>query len=333
MTPLSSRGTLNLTTMKRPSTVIAALGFGALGVALVFLAIQFDRGLSAQTIGPITPPAGDWTSIRQGGQSKPPISWTPESVTVTLAPGETKTVHVTAAIESPIPATVTSVVPSLAPYLMVQPTSAPPTVTGGQLGFDLNFSIPVGTPFQTIDGTIHLRSATEVTRLQLRNARPQRLDGRDRDATSTARSESTSFTVARPLSIALSISPRVDIDGVTFQYPADWRVQRSPGSASEIPVAAVTSPAGSRIVVLPRGGFAYGIDPESMTSESHILVDDKPAFRTDYADSGGTVFLVRISFDPPLGDFPEFHLEMRPVAADQEAEVGLARVLETLRVQ
>jgi uncharacterized repeat protein (TIGR01451 family) len=122
------------------------------------------------------------------------VSWSPDRLVVTMAPGDTKTIQVTVTASGTVPATQVSVVSALASYLTVQPSSLPSLGTSSDRSIGLVLGIPTSTPFQTIDGTVHLRAGT--------------------------------VTVAKPLPLILNIWPRVHNSelGVAFNAPPDWQV-------------------------------------------------------------------------------------------------------------
>lgn len=136
------------------------------------------------------------------GTTQPPIAWTPDHLVVALAPGETKGVQATATVRSTVPATVAEVVPALAPYVSVSPGAMGAVNAGSQVQFTVTFSVASGTPFQTVEGTLHLRADDN--------------------------------TVARPLPITINIWQRYTDPGglFTLPYPPDLVASGPPGGLS-----------------------------------------------------------------------------------------------------
>jgi hypothetical protein len=104
-----------------------------------------------------------------------------------MAPGDTKSVQVPVTARSSVPATVARVVPALASFLSVTPSSVGALPQGATQLVTLSFAIPADTPFQTVDGTLHLDSGTA--------------------------------TIARPLPITLNVWPSLPVGSVRFNYP------------------------------------------------------------------------------------------------------------------
>ena len=135
--------------------------------------------------GPAAHPAVE----RQRRMIVPPVSWDPDHLVVTLAPGDTKVVQATAAVSSSIPATIAVVVPALATYVIVQPLDTPAMGAGTWQLLQLSFAVPPDTPFQTIEGVLHLLAGSR--------------------------------TVAKPLPITLTIWPAATNEHISLNYPPE----------------------------------------------------------------------------------------------------------------
>lgn len=121
------------------------------------------------------------------GVTTPPLRWSPAHLVVTLTPGDAERVEAVATVRSDIPATSVRVVPSLAPYVSVEPSNLGAVSAGSERRFEFFFDVPLDTPLGTIDGTLHLVSDNATTSL--------------------------------PLPITLNIWPILETDEVTFSYP------------------------------------------------------------------------------------------------------------------
>jgi len=258
--------------------------------------------LSQETLPPppvaVTPPP---PPPPEPGVTTSLVSWSPAHLIVTLTPGDTKLTQATATIRSDILAISTEVVPSLASYVSVEPSSFPPLSAGSELTFELFFDVPLDTPLGTIDGTLHLVSGKATT--------------------------------SQPLPITLNIWPSLQGDGGVFQYPPSWAARSFPREPDKFPLLAVTSPAGSDVVILREGGSAYDIGQNVLSSTTQMLIDGHPATRMDYVGTDGVVYLIRIVFMPPLPQAPNFQIEFRLATGDLEAEAAFEQILQTLQLK
>lgn len=162
--------------MKRLLAVAGTIAAIAL-LAVVMLAL-FSTSAHPAPVGPQPSPP-----VMQKGGGK--VSWSPDHLVVTMAPGDTKTVQVT--VSATVPATQAWVAPALAPYLTAQPPALPSMRSDSEGSLSLVFSVPTSTPYQAIDGTVHLRAG--------------------------------SSTVPRPLPVTLAIWPKASASGVTVNFP------------------------------------------------------------------------------------------------------------------
>jgi len=128
--------------MKRvfPLVLVAAVAFGLVGV--FFLTPDLEPGPVAKT---------------------PPVAWEPHQLEINLTPQMLTTVaSATAHVQTDISATAIEMVPSLAPYVTASPSMLSPLAGGSQVSIELIASVPVGTPFGFIEGTLHLRSGSST---------------------------------------------------------------------------------------------------------------------------------------------------------------------------
>jgi len=95
--------------------------------------------------------------LTYGTPAKPPINWNPSSVSQTVLIGTTSSVEVTFTAAQPLSNVSVRVVPELAAFIAVSPSEysaipadVPQTIT-------LLFSVPKGTPIETLVGAIQLR--------------------------------------------------------------------------------------------------------------------------------------------------------------------------------
>jgi hypothetical protein len=87
----------------------------------------------------------------------PGVTWVPEMLVVTLSPGETKTVTVTATSDGSVPATTVKIPLELQPYLTVSPTQLSAFQGVSSQTLDLTFAFPAGTDYQEVTGTLVLK--------------------------------------------------------------------------------------------------------------------------------------------------------------------------------
>lgn len=226
-------------------------------VVLSAVLVAFVTTTALSLVGREAAPAPASPPALLAGSTKPPLRWTPDHVTVTLTPGETKELAVTVNASSNVPATGAQVVPSLAPYVSVFPGAGTAMTRGSQATFNLSVSVASGTPFQTIEGTLHLRSGSE--------------------------------TIARPLPMTLNVWPSYSdpLAGYSLNYPPSLHAQQ--------PTVAKTvfgerpedlegdTPASIEIFVLPVP-MSQVLDRlrsiiADAYSEETLIVDSAPAMR------------------------------------------------------
>lgn len=157
---------------------VAILALAAVG------SFVFTQSPWAQDVKPAKP-ADESQSSKKSPSSKPSILWTPDHLNI----DGNDTVSVTLSAQSPIPATQVEIVPSLAPYISVSPEALPALAKGATQILQIAAKVPAGTPMNTLDGTLHLRS------------------GRS--------------TIARPLPIKLDLWPSISVGPVLLRYPPE----------------------------------------------------------------------------------------------------------------
>lgn len=200
-----------------------------------------------------------WPPQAAPGTTTPPISWTPNHLVVTLTPGDSESIQATASFLRPVPAMTAGVVPALTPYISVSPAAITPMSAGSSQVFDLSFTIPEGTPFQTIEGTLHLRSEAD--------------------------------TVARPLPITLNIWPEFSdaTTGVSIGFPPDLLPEEmavppaplGPGQAYTIAVFGPAQATGASPDEAPQTGchLSLGLEDNSMQMalDQWLLLHNPPS--------------------------------------------------------
>ncbi len=263
--------------------------------------------LAAGTVGVMlvaTHPAMPEPLAPSSAGAKPngaPIAWTPDHLAVTVAPGDTKQVGVIVNAMNTTPATAVWLVPSLASFAQAAPQVVPELPAGSQFELSLTVAVPSGTPTRSIEGTLHLRQGTK--------------------------------TLAHPLPITLQVQwSQLDSEGVSFEYSPLWSPQVILSSPDSVPLTAINSPGGSRLVILKQGGLAHDF-PETAFDHTEVVLDGHQAKRLDFKNTQGRTYVTYVTFDPPRTEFPDFELELRPAAADTAVEGVLERVLQTLHLR
>src|SRR5690348_12638627 len=84
------------------------------------------------------------------------ISWTPIQASQAVIAGTTATLHVQFSTTKAFDRLDLEVVPELAQFLQVWPTTLGPISPGQQQDITLLFSVPRGTKTGVIEGTVHL---------------------------------------------------------------------------------------------------------------------------------------------------------------------------------
>jgi hypothetical protein len=266
----------------------------AIGLISVATLVLFSTQAHPAPVGPQQPSA----PIMQKGGGR--VSWSPDHLVVTVAPGDTKTVQVTVTASGTVPATEAWVVPELAPYITVGPSGLPSMASGSDQSLSLILSVTTSMPFQTIEGTVHLRVG--------------------------------SSTVAKPLAITLTVWPKIESDGISFVRPPTWEAAVGPKEEGQRMILAVNSPSQAWILVEPDGGDAHDFPEDISITSSTVEVDGHLATRVNYVNVEGTIYISTVEFNTPLPHWPRFHIELRP-AGDGTAEAVFEQVLKSLHVE
>jgi hypothetical protein len=133
--------------------------------------------------------------------STPTLTWSPAKLTLTLWPGYSKTIQATVTAQASVKSTAARVVPALAPFVSVAPSTVPTLSKGSKQTFTLAFAVPTSAPPQAITGTLHL------------------------DIGST--------TIAQPLPVVVQLGlPLAAPGGLTLRYPPDWVVRSEDGGVT-----------------------------------------------------------------------------------------------------
>lgn len=120
----------------------------------------------------------------------PGVTWEPDTLVVTLSPGESKTVTVTATSGGKVPATTVQLPPELQPYVTVTPMQLPRFNGPSQQSLELTFSVPAGIDYQELTGSLLLKGLK--------------------------------VTVAKPLAVLLGLYPSLVRDSFEVKYPPTW---------------------------------------------------------------------------------------------------------------
>lgn len=136
-------------------TVVLCAAVVIAGSILIFAKTQFRTALSPQPA--LTP---DITA--QSGTAQPKIAWSQKSFDITLSPGETLSKEVM--FTSTLPLTNVSIesVPAIAPFLSIEPRTLNSALPNQTQSVSLKFSIPLTTALGTYDGTVQIRSGSQV---------------------------------------------------------------------------------------------------------------------------------------------------------------------------
>src|ERR1700739_260809 len=139
-----------------------------------------------------TPPISGKGSEPAAVSSHPSITWSPPSIAINLAPGETASRDVSLLSSMALSDFTVEAVPEIAPFLTISPNTATTLPAGQPQNLHITFNIPSSTSLTAFTGTIHVRIGNATI--------PQTLK----------------FTVTTGLSFSTS--------SYSIQYPADWTV-------------------------------------------------------------------------------------------------------------
>ena len=94
----------------------------------------------------------------------------------------------------------------------------------------------------------------------------------------------------------------------------------------------VVSPSGSTLTLLPGGGLGYGIDPDAALTETSVTIAGQNATRADYHNTAGSLYLIRVVFDPPIAGTQNLRFDFRPAVNDSTAEVMFEQILQSMQL-
>lgn len=101
-------------------------------------------------------------TLAQSPSTQPKITWSENQIEVILSPGESTSKDLTFTSDLNIQNIVIEPVPTLAPFVSVQPNSFADVPAGQPQSVRLLFSIPQGTALGTYDGTVHVRLGSQT---------------------------------------------------------------------------------------------------------------------------------------------------------------------------
>lgn len=243
--------------------------------------------------------------LGSGGGANTPITWTPSLLNEAVPAGTSHTATASfVSLQNFNDIQVRIEPPALQPFVQVTPASFAAIAAGQTYSLSIVLSAPATTTPTTINGKIKLVSGQT--------------------------------TLAWRLPIAVSVIEWVqhNEEGVLFRSPTDWNVDVFPQTSEEEGTVAIHGLGGSKILILPSGGFPYDIDPEIDLSEQPIVISGYSAIRADYRDPvTGELLLVRVVFSPPIPQAPDLRVEFHPNFTGSSEEETFARILQTLIVQ
>lgn len=235
----------------------------------------------------------------------PPVSWTPSFLEETVVAGETLTVPVTFTASRNLSDVVVRVAPELADVVVVSPDALGDVQKGETRELNVVMAPAVTLSPEVLDGAIQLRHSGHPPKVY-----------------------------AKPLPTTVVVQwPSASIDGVSFSHPATWQAEVIEGDEQLESTVVLTSPMGSRLVILPEGGFAYGFDPSVERLDTMLTINGFPAIRGDYLAPDGSVNVSRIVFDPPIAERPAFRLDLRADPEDLTAEEAFDEILDSLELE
>ncbi len=119
--------------------------------------------------------------------------------------------------------------------------------------------------------------------------------------------------------------------GFEVRYPKDWKLSDFLNETDE-PTLVVSDSSGSRFIFLPKGGLAYGLDPETEYRDTKITIAGYSALRGDYFIKQEDPFLSRIVFAPAIIQFPDFRIDVRWQKSDSEnINIFFKQILPTFK--
>ena len=127
--------------------------------ALVLIGSQFLFGASPI---PSATPLVAYTAVPLSGttSTQPKITWSTTSINIILSPGESTSSDLTFTSSQKLTNVALTVVPQIAPFVNVQPSSISSLAANQAQSVHLAIAIAAATAFGTYDGTIQLKSGT-----------------------------------------------------------------------------------------------------------------------------------------------------------------------------
>ncbi len=255
--------------------------FAAIGLAPVIVI-----GALAVAARPKPTPTPELTaSPSPQGQAK--ITWSQSQISETLFPGTNKIVTVRFRSSQDLGSVALWITPSLDGTVSTNPSSFASIRANRDYEVAVVVSVPAEFKKRSFGGTIHLRN----------DGKPPR-------------------TFAEPLQVEFRIdflTYKSESIGVTFSYPPAWITTEvaTPSPNDPTPtILAVTSPSGSKLLVLPDGGEGYDLGDELEQTVSAITLSGFSGVRRDFKDSNGRAFLSHIELRGIPGH-PAFVIELR----------------------
>lgn len=176
----------------------------------------------------------------------PPVSWTPPALSFDATAGTTTTQTASFTASANLGATVLEVVPELSPFVSVSPPSLQSVAKGQTVTVTVTAAPSATTSLGVREGTIKLRSATDPNKIY-----------------------------AKPLPLTLEIvSPRVEEEDISFEYPGTWRVDPTPRELGKV-IELVNFPSWLHGGIVPPGGAAIIVSVFPLESKPlQVLIDE-----------------------------------------------------------
>jgi len=164
---------------------------------LVAVVLVACGGGDTETASPTEMPLASATAVRLN------VTWSPQSITQTMKPGETKTATITLTANQNTPSAAIRVVPEIESYVTASPATIGALTAGQTVQVTLTIHAPNEASPSIATGTIQLRAANE-----------------------------SGNTLALPLPVVVNVVwPRTDsyFGGVSVAYPPTLHASRQPG--------------------------------------------------------------------------------------------------------
>jgi hypothetical protein len=176
-----------------------------LGIAGIVLACSVTAAALVIVRPAPIPPISRNAPESAANPSHPSLTWSPTSVAINLAPGETASRDVSFLTSMPLSNFTVEAVPEIAPFLTISPNTATTVPAGQSQNLHIAVTIPSGTPLNVFTGTIHVRTG---------NA-----------------------TIPQTLKVTITTGLSFSTPSYSIQYPADWTVATTSGETGFVPSA------------------------------------------------------------------------------------------------